>query len=543
MATIRQKEEQEKQDTEELSYLLQQRTLLAVIQAQNLCLQTSLRRALEVHIPAALEELSQIEDLLNLADQMHDHDSRHMTLQETSFECARERAVLPLLPSASRDGELQELRSLVAGSPWTKADDHELSRIVLAECMRKAAYERRDEQTRKREPSKALAQVQQMTAEELAVFSLPDSGTSLDWDSIASQMPTPSHTGAACRTRWLMLLRPGLQLQPWESDELARLKSAVNSQDIINWHRVAEAVGGHRLPVQCLRAYRQHLDTPQPARAMRPSERAPEDEELLHQASLWGLNWGLLTEKLRRSTSSIKKRYQIALDVQLTRGKWNVDELKRLGEAVKEQVLQRGMRNSYHAKQRNDEPSIGEDDVHQRSLGMSLDWVKIASAVETRSATQCREKWVDRQEHSSALQQPNGQAQEGELDDSGDYSTKSVPSAVAKTGKVRAWTEKEDHKLNEAMRISFEQGAGSLVAKGTGGAWTWTQVGKFVGGRNDKQARDRWTALLKRREKRAAASRAASIDLHDIPTTPTGTFAAIPEEGQTRSSRKRQRRT
>lgn len=476
-------------DEQELVFLLEQRTRLALAQITNEELQASLRQGIESHIPGAIEELRQVEDLLDLADEIYERDNQETVLTDATQRDSTSGAILPLFKTNLRCEDVLDLRALTTDSAWTKADEVELSRVVLAECMRRAAFE--IQRRHPRGTANALLEVQKLTPEELSCWSLPEpqgsSDDPLNWETIASKVAISSpHTPSSCRTHWLMNLRPGLRGEPWSESDLKILRDMVDrdasEDDRIDWHQVASHFRPPRQPAQCLAAYCQNF-TLQPAKGPQPAaaaKRAAEDEELLHLVSIWGFDWSLLSEKLQRSTTSIKKRFQIALDTQLTRGKWQTDEVERLHAAIREQVT--SFEATLPAPQSDAELSL-----HERSLALSLDWIRIAASVETRSPTQCREKWTDRQEQLRPDPRTDGKG-------AGD------PVSVVQQKRPRAikWSAEEDARLIEAMELSFAQASSVASLKGTGGAWTWTQVGAHVGNRNDKQARDRWSVVEKR---------------------------------------------
>ncbi|CAO1622260.1 unnamed protein product [Parajaminaea phylloscopi] len=532
-------------DQAELSFLLHQRSLLTLAQSENAAFVATLAQAVETDLPSAIAELHRVEQLLNLADELHAHDSQKITLGHAESDAGRQVDRLPLTRPRDHDEELLGLRSLLTTSAWTKGDEVELSRLVLAECMRMAAYHLRQQRSR---TNNALIEVTNMSDLVLASYSLPweDSGSQFDWHSVASQLSSTSHTASDCRTRWLSCLRPGLNHQPWSQEELTRLKAIVEGDPssrllgiaskesaAIDWHCVAYEVGTGRQSLQCLRTYQQHFEGPCSARpkAVTANERQAEDEELLHQASLWGLNWAMLSEKLRRPTSSIKKRYQVALDVQLTRGKWKEDEMRRLGAAIADQLQPQSFGSSDNQRgRRARQPSSksrctlgpepgGENaqrSLYHQSLQVSLDWTAIASHVGTRSAAQCREKWVDRPEHVDRLPtQPRHPDQTTSVGGSS-VDAASQSGKAKSTRRARMWAEEEDERLLKAMDLSQQQLSDTSPVKGTGGAWTWSQIGEFVGGRNDKQVRDRWTTLRKRRSIREQTD--ARTITEDIPT-------------------------
>lgn len=197
------------------------------------------------------------------------------------------------------------------------------------------------------------------------------------------------------------------------------------------------------------------------------------DEELLRMMSIWGINWPLISERLRRPTHSLQTRFTISLDTSIRRGPWQPEEIRRLYDAVHEQVLAFERANGRIENEPQPDPaatatptptqdaaetsssSAAPSQAEMQALQLKaakvrLDWPLLAARVRTRSKLQCREKWLERP------------AQRGQ------------------------WTAEEDRRLAEAVRNKTE--------------WTWAQVGRAVGNRTGKQARDRWEAIQKNKK-------------------------------------------
>lgn len=258
-------------EEQELEFLIEQRRNFALAQQSNDVLQHKLRQTIEQG-PKALAELQQIEELLDLAEGMYESDITSRRIVRADSPSSASMPMFPGLAASTPElkalqDELLGLKQLLIKSVWTRADDRCLEAAVLNKCRKLAAYKFQ----RERHPD-PLGAVKAMDREALSQLSLPgymrsdeqnsdskdDSATGsashndpIQWDDIATTLAMTAsanaHTAQACRTRWLMVIRPGLNNGPWSEKEQERLFAAVDQMrggaERIDWEKAAKAVG------------------------------------------------------------------------------------------------------------------------------------------------------------------------------------------------------------------------------------------------------------------------------------------------------------
>ncbi|CAO1615630.1 unnamed protein product [Sympodiomycopsis kandeliae] len=368
------------------SFMSQVALLLSRCDERDNCIQQSEG----IQTAGALKDVKTIRNTLALAERMHAHDESTTTICDVRDRDMDIRTLnLPLIDSMSQPiRDVQELREKLNNSSWTKADDDCLYKAVLNECRRIKAYELKSQ--RHDDPIGAIAT---MSVSDILQYALPnDMMTAImavNWQGVAQEVasaPSASaKTGAACQTRWLMVLRADLTNTAWSQEELKALKESIERQasatDHIDWHIIAREVGNGRLPIDCIIAYQRricpeeyhgsHLSHP-----VSGQERM-HDEVILQFISIYGFNWPLIGERLNRCSTSISDRFLNALDTRLNIGVWNESEIEALKNGVQAAVGQEELANAVKAA-----PNV------------KIEWNAISqSNVGSRTWRQCRDKW------------------------------------------------------------------------------------------------------------------------------------------------------
>ncbi|PWN24838.1 hypothetical protein BDZ90DRAFT_263050 [Jaminaea rosea] len=486
-----------------LSELLEKRHRLSLALESNTRLQSSLCHAIE-DLPRSLVELSQVESVLDLAEELHTSDIAERSIVSTSTHSSSLPILGARLPAVAQvNKELHDLREVTCRPAWNKVDDTALRRCVEAECKRLAAYEA----AKLRNPD-PLGYVASLSDEQLARCAL---GPGFDWHSLALRIApkgsTPAHTGAACSTRWIMSVQKGppskMTLSPEQEAELRKLVNAQGSR--IDWHHVAsQLVATHpSLPVleahDALYSYTRLL--PDQDEEME-NHAAIDDQELLRLISVFGFEWAILAERTRKRRSAVWDRFRRALKNTHTRGIWNEGELQRLRQGIEEQL------------------ATGEvgGDLEK------VDWTRVSILVGKRTPAQCRMRWKKRGARIPWATKSGEQPETNGEPASATATTSSSSSAAAPPrGKSVRWTLDEDERLKAAIAQSDLQAAQPGKKH-----WSWQEIAKFVGGRTALQASERWRTKL---QQEVAGGVARRIDRSGVKVG----------GGKRRSGRKRKR--
>lgn len=458
-------DEEELREAQELTFLLDQRRRIALAREGNVSLQETLAETIK-HADLAQAELDGVEELLDLADAMHSYDASHSSIVHSK---AFLQTCLPLFPGledvTTVAAEVTDLKALLLNSIWNRSDDRCLEEAVLNQCRRLAAYEFKADRSC-RDP---LALAAQMSNEELALLSMPKYmqlvqsrdtagevsadesdaeepragvlsrkkgiAEKVDWEEVSlslSAAPTANaHTAEACRTRWLMVARPGINDDPWTEEEIDRLKRAVQEEldslgddDRLDWSSVAETMEvsvasplaaiyllrktanalsvpmqSGRRPIDCVTAYQRlpfavrsapHLNIPPTF-----DQKGAYDDELLRQASIWGSQWGLLADKLNYNPSTIIDKFDTALESENEAKEWDEGEMQRLREAIASQAERFGS----HARRANSEALAGSSsptcqDQASRMDIADLHFERVARHVRTRTPKACQDRYA-----------------------------------------------------------------------------------------------------------------------------------------------------
>jgi myb proto-oncogene protein len=240
-----------------------------------------------------------------------------------------------------------------------------------------------------------------------------------NWARVAAMVP--GRTNRQCRRRWSDYLDPTIDQTlanmgnkgKWTTEEDAKLTGAVKELGK-NWARVAALVPD-RTNRQCRHRWVACLDPIINSGKWTVQEIAKLTDAVTEHG---GNNWAAVAVMVPgRTNRQCRQRWVDSLDPIITTGKWTVEEDARLTDAVKEH---------------------GENN-----------WTAVAAMVPGRFDKQCRRRWVD------------------SLD------------PVINTG---SWTVEEDAKLTAAINEHGEN--------------KWAAVAELVPGRIKKQCRQRWTSYL-----------------------------------------------
>jgi hypothetical protein len=176
------------------------------------------------------------------------------------------RVRLPLYPSiyqqvpllAAQLEEVEQLRLQLCTFPWSSDETAKLNKAVINQCLRLSAMQFAATSSC---PDDMLEVVESMTEEQLAKVSLPSERhpeEGIDWSDVADHVGG-THTGEECRSRWLMVDRPGLKQGVWTKEETSRLEGILQelisqSKDgiICDWEAVAQRLNTGRLGIDCL---------------------------------------------------------------------------------------------------------------------------------------------------------------------------------------------------------------------------------------------------------------------------------------------------
>jgi hypothetical protein len=206
------------------------------------------------------QDLDEMELCLEHADIAEDEDEITDILPLQA-----ERVRLPMYPNiyqqtpllASQSEEVEQLRLLVCTFPWSNDEAARLKNALLKQCLRIATLQLAHSTSC---PEDLLEVSEKMTEDELCKISSSANTLEkglIDWSDIADRVGG-THTAEECRTRWLMVDRPGIQKTEWTLEEIDKLKGILQkhikqSKDgvIRNWEIVAQELDSARLGIDC----------------------------------------------------------------------------------------------------------------------------------------------------------------------------------------------------------------------------------------------------------------------------------------------------
>ncbi|XP_010506400.1 PREDICTED: snRNA-activating protein complex subunit 4-like isoform X2 [Camelina sativa] len=230
----------------------------------------------------------------------------------------------------------------------------------------------------------------------------------INWDSLDIK----DRSAAECEARWMSSEDPLINHGPWTEAEDKNLLRIIEEKGLTDWLDIAVSLGTNRTPFQCLARYQRSLN----ASILKKEWTAEEDDQLRGAVELFGdKDWQSVANVLKgRTGPQCSNRWKKSLRP-TRKGRWSLEEDKRVKVAV--------------------------------TLFGSQNWHKISQFVPGRTATQCRERWVN-------CLEPN-----------------------LNRGK---WTKEEDEKLREA------------IAKH---GYSWSKVASDLSCRTDNQCLRRWKTL------------------------------------------------
>ncbi|EOA29895.1 hypothetical protein CARUB_v10012991mg [Capsella rubella] len=273
----------------------------------------------------------------------------------------------------------------------------------------------------------------------------------INWDSLDIK----DRSAAECEARWMSSEDPLINHGPWTEAEDKNLPRIIEEKGLTDWVEIAVSLGTNRTPFQCLARYQRSLNPS----ILRKEWTPEEDDQLRAAVELFGdKDWQSVANVLKgRAGTQCSNRWKKSLRP-TRKGRWSLEEDKRVKVAV--------------------------------TLFGSQNWHKISQFVPGRTATQCRERWVNCLEPK------------------------------VNRGK---WTEEEDEKLKEAI--------------GKHG-YSWSKVASHLACRTDNQCLRRWKTLYphqvvllqQARRLRKEAIVGNFVDREsERPALVTGAILALPE--------------
>ncbi|BFI25802.1 protein Mp4R-MYB1 [Marchantia polymorpha subsp. ruderalis] len=183
----------------------------------------------------------------------------------------------------------------------------------------------------------------------------------VNWNEVA-RVYVVNRTPEECRTRWLNHEDPLINKSSWTKTEDKKLLSIAQRNKTTNWEKIAQELGTNRTPAECLTRYQRSLN----ASIMR-SVWTPEEDAKLRAAveELGESDWSLVAACLegRNNSQCLMRWYKVLHPRKQKKGRWSVEEDKRLNWAV--------------------------------SLHGARKWKQIANHVPGRTDIQCRERWCN----------------------------------------------------------------------------------------------------------------------------------------------------
>lgn len=297
--------------------------------------------SLEMAIQAskcAEHDLDVMEEFLKRAHSAEQEDEENIDILPLQAELVE----LPLFPEirripllASQASEIEHLRLLVGNFSWSNHEITKLKRSVLNQCLRLATLRLADSDDC---PDDLLdVAAAKWSAEELSLLSLPltdGQDEEIDWKDTSTQVGS-THTPEECRTRWLMVDRPGLRQEAWSKEESKQLKDIIDKElkdgIIHDWQTVAKKLNSGRLAIDCFSQCQQMdmipLYASYSAQAWKKVPLSREEQDnLQHLSTIWD-NPGIIAARL----ASCRPRDQVSIS--LIPSKRPIREIKWSGRA------------------------------------------------------------------------------------------------------------------------------------------------------------------------------------------------------------------
>jgi len=216
------------------------------------------------------------------------------------------------------------------------------------------------------EVEEKLEAIRNATDEDLAQDAVD--WTLFDWEELRKRNAhvLHGHGPESCRNRFLNWDSPALESyggDVWLPDTDRILLRLALAHDGMEWSEIAEELeketGEKRSPFQCFVRYRSKLDDDVVTRGKWERD---EDEMLIDLVNELGKSWSTISKRMQwRTPDQCLHRYEKVLRPNRRSGKWTVEEVKMLREAVEE---------------------------------LGCRWSLVAGRIPGRTDVQCREKWV-----------------------------------------------------------------------------------------------------------------------------------------------------
>lgn len=259
-----------------------------------------------------------------------------------------------VIPGSKRAaGPVSSVDLLSTACPFYEAANHRMQRISQL-----SASNMKPKELQGLETAVKAERIRYNALNSESQSSLEISDANLNWDMIAEKVSDvfkTKRTALDCKTRWLGDKLPDIDHSDWNSDEVERLKQIVASQDgPINWVQIAEALGTHRSPIDCLRHSLER----------RTNWTDELDDKLNKAVDLYGKDWNLVARAVADDLTAqgCEYRYERVLSDSMKRSAWTPEEDARLALAV---------------------------------AGYGDSWVEVAAAMPGRVNDQCRDRWND----------------------------------------------------------------------------------------------------------------------------------------------------
>ncbi|KIO13068.1 hypothetical protein M404DRAFT_994019 [Pisolithus tinctorius Marx 270] len=313
------------------------------------------QRALNTYIEKLEAELQMVEGLIDAANIEMEDDS---DLDVPGFVlvpgAVRAASAIPSSELESPDSPFHgdalrrdRYKSLTDCHPMKARELDALAEAVRTENYRKMAFD-----------AQIMGLPTSHDMSERSPKSLERNCEGLDWDRIAEKVSRASmttRTARECEIRWLGDRHPDFNHDPWNEEEIFRLKSLVAGcrNGSPDWSDIAQKLGTNRTPLDCMRqgiTRKNHAWTP------------TSDERLIKAVHMFGHNWSLVSRYVSEDATPVQcsTRYQRSLDPSVKRVNWTLEEDARLRIAA-------------------------------AAYGQS--WVDVAAAMPGRTNDQCRDRW------------------------------------------------------------------------------------------------------------------------------------------------------
>ncbi|CAM6126983.1 unnamed protein product [Calypogeia fissa] len=253
--------------------------------------------------------------------------------------------------------------------------------------------------------------VSKIGGKEFSPQQIRDAVPGIDWAEVA-RVYVVGRTPEECRTRWINHEDSLINKGPWKKLEDKKLLSIAQQHDFCAWEKIAEQLGTKRTPAECLTRYQRSLN----ASIMRSNWTPEEDDRLRAAVEEWGENdWSAVAACLegRNNSQCLMRWYKVLHPTKKKRGRWSVEEDKRLKWAVSVYGRKKWKQIAEHVPGRTDlqcrerwcnvlDPSIklgewteDEDGILEESVVRHgpHKWAAVANDLKIRTDNQCCRRW------------------------------------------------------------------------------------------------------------------------------------------------------